>query len=136
MSQNAPHSLSRWLVTLPMTVLIVEDNAGVRRLLRRTLADVATDIWECDDGVHALEAYLAHRPDVVLMDIRMPRLDGLAATEGILRVCPSARIFVVTDYDDDELRNAARRVGACGYVLKLNLLELAQLVRSACGDLE
>jgi two-component system response regulator DegU len=58
------------------------------------------------------------------MDVRMPRMDGLSATREILRYHPGARIIIVTDYDDDELRNAAREAGACAYALKHNLTEL------------
>jgi CheY-like chemotaxis protein len=113
-----------------MRILIVEDNAGVRRLLRSALAELAEEIWECCDGAAALAEYVAHQPDVVLMDIRMQRMDGLAATKQILLFDPSAKVLIVTDYDDDALRNAAREAGACGYALKLNLLDLAQQVRS------
>jgi CheY-like chemotaxis protein len=113
-----------------MTVLIVEDNSGVRRLLRSAVAEVADDVWECSDGAEALAAYTTHQPDIVLMDIRMPGTDGLAATKQILRLDPSARVLVVTDYDDAGLRHAAREAGACAYVLKQNLLDLARLVRS------
>jgi DNA-binding NarL/FixJ family response regulator len=67
------------------------------------------------------------------MDIRMPRMDGLAATRQILGSHPLAKIVIVTDYDDDALREAAREAGACGYVLKLDLLELAPLIRSITG---
>ena len=116
-----------------MTVLIVEDNAGVRRLLRSAVAGIATAAWDCCDGADALEAYAVHRPDIVLMDIRMPRMDGLAATRQILGIHPLAKIVIVTDYDDDALREAAREAGACGYVLKLDLLELAPLIRSITG---
>jgi CheY-like chemotaxis protein len=111
-----------------MTILLVEDNAGVRRLLKRAAAEFASEIWECTDGADALAAYAAHRPDVVLMDIRMPRMDGLAATKQIRRSDPSARVVIVTDYDDDELRAAAREAGACGYALKQNLPDLARVV--------
>jgi CheY-like chemotaxis protein len=117
-----------------MTILIVEDNAGVRRLLRGVLADVANDIWECRDGADALAAYTAHQPDVVLMDIRMERMDGLAATKQILLFDPSAKVLIVTDYNDDALRNAAQEAGACGYALKLNLLDLTRQARSLVGD--
>jgi CheY-like chemotaxis protein len=116
-----------------MTVLIVEDNAGVRRLLRRAIAGVAAMTWDCCDGADALEAYIRWRPDVVLMDIRMPGMDGLAATKQIRLFHPSARIVIVTDYDDDALRGAAQDAGACGYALKLNLLELAPLICSVAG---
>jgi DNA-binding NarL/FixJ family response regulator len=117
-----------------MTVLIVEDNAGVRRLLRSALAELAEDIWECCDGADALAAYAAHQPEVVLMDIRMQRMDGLAATKQILLLDPAAKVLIVTDYDDDALRNAAQEAGACGYALKLNLLDLAQQVRSLAAE--
>jgi DNA-binding NarL/FixJ family response regulator len=111
-----------------MTVLIVEDNASVRRLLRRAIDNVATQIWECHDGADALSFYDNHRPDVVLMDIRMPRIDGLVATRQIRELYPSARIVIVTDCDDEDLRLAAYEAGACGYVLKQNLVDLAPLI--------
>jgi DNA-binding NarL/FixJ family response regulator len=59
-----------------------------------------------------------------------PGLDGLAATRQILLFHPFAKVVIVTDYDDDALRGATREAGACGYVLKLNLLNLAPMIRS------
>ncbi len=114
-----------------VTVLIVEDHAGVRRLLRDALREVAAQVWECENGAEALAAYPAHRPDVVLMDLSMPVLDGLAATRQIRHLHLSARIVIVTDYDDEGLRDAAREAGACGYVLKDNLLEIVPQLRRA-----
>jgi CheY-like chemotaxis protein len=111
-----------------MTVLIVEDNAGIRRLLRRTFAGSATEIWECSDGSAALPLYEQHRPDVVLMDMRMPQMDGLTATRQIREAHPSACIVIVTDYDDDDLRLAASEAGASGYALKQNLEDLPRIV--------
>ena len=113
-----------------MKILIVEDNAGVRRLLRRVVGETASCIIECADGEDALAAYREQRPDIVLMDIRMPRVDGLAATRQIVEAYPSARIVVVTDYDDETLRRTAKEAGACAYALKQNLTDLAQLVVS------
>ncbi len=115
-----------------MTILIVDDNAGVRRLLRRALFDAAA-VWECSDGAEALATYTNWRPDVVLMDVRMPRMDGLAATRQIRQVYPSARVVIVTDYDDEDMRIAAREAGACGYALKQNLTDLPDLIRSVVG---
>ena len=69
-----------------MTILIVEDNPTVRRLIRRAIAHLTTEIYECGDGADALKAYTEHQPDLVFMDIRMPRMDGLAATRQITKL--------------------------------------------------
>ena len=117
-----------------MKILIVDDNAGMRRLLRRTVPEIASAVWECSDGADALAAYAERQPDVVLMDIRMPLMDGLAATRQIRRFDPSARVVMVTDYDDEDLRLAAREAGACAYTLKQNLIDLRCLICSLMGD--
>ncbi|WP_139285088.1 response regulator [Terriglobus roseus] len=107
-----------------MKVLIVEDNPAVRRLIRLAISDVADEIAERADGSDALQAYEEHHPDVVLMDVKMSRMDGLVATRQVLQFHPTARIVIVTDYDDDGLRTAASEAGACGYVLKNDLMLL------------
>ena len=107
-----------------MNLLIVDDNAAVRRMIRRVVSDLVEDIHECADGVAAIAAYKELRPDVVLMDIEMKGLNGITATRQILSAFPDARVIIVTGYRDEHLRAAAREAGACGYVLKENLLEL------------
>jgi CheY-like chemotaxis protein len=111
-----------------MKLLIVEDNADVRRVIRSLVANVAGEIRECADGAEALVLYNLERPDFVLMDIQMESMDGIAATRQIKASDPTARIIIVTDYDQPDLREAADQVGACGYVLKENLLELGRLL--------
>ena len=112
-----------------MNLLIVEDNENVRRLIRRLVADQAEEIYECGDGAEALEAYRRCRPDWVLMDIMMKEVDGLAATREIRAAFPGARIVIVTNHDDQGLRDAARAAGACEYVLKEKLFTIGQLLK-------
>jgi two-component system response regulator DegU len=111
-----------------MTILIVEDNPTVRRLIKRATCEIAEKIVECEDGADSLDAYANHLPDIVLMDVRMPRMDGLTATRRLLRAFPSAKIIILTDYNDDELRIAARDAGACAYALKHNLTQLEEVI--------
>jgi CheY-like chemotaxis protein len=117
-----------------MTFLIVEDNAGIRRVLRRILAGTATAIWECVDGSEALAAYQEHRPDIVLMDLRMTHVDGLTATRQIRGYDPSACIIVVTDYLDEDMKTAALEAGARDYVLKQEISGLPELVSSLAAS--
>jgi CheY-like chemotaxis protein len=105
-------------------ILIVEDNAAIRRLIRRTVRHLASEIHECADGADALDAYAQYNPDIVFMDIRMPRMDGLVATKLIRKHYPQAHIVIVTDYEMDELKGAALEAGAQGYALKDNLCQL------------
>jgi CheY-like chemotaxis protein len=116
-----------------MTVLIVDDNPQFRELIRTVLAGLADDVTECADGDEAVAAYRARRPDWVLMDLQMARVGGLEAIRRLLVADPTARVLVVTDYDDAHWRAAALEAGACGYVLKDNLLDVRRLLeRSVC----
>lgn len=113
-----------------MKVLIVEDDRAMRELIKRVLGLVADSFCECSDGSAALATYEAERPDWILMDIRLNEVDGLVATQQITTAWPGARVLIVSSYNDASLREAARRAGACGYVLKENLLELVRLLQS------
>lgn len=88
-----------------------------------TLAGVAEVVGECSDGSDALACYEAHRPDWILMDWEM-KTDGLTTTRRIINAYPDARILIVTQHDDAELRDAAMKAGARGFVLKDDLLAL------------
>ncbi len=101
-------------------VLLVDDQAMVRAGLRMIL-DSEPDIevvGEVDDGDGAAAAVAEHRPDVILMDIRMPGMDGLAATREVIAAHPDAKVVVLTTFDLDEYVYGALRAGASGFLLK------------------
>lgn len=107
--------------TRPVGVLIVDDQQLIRAGFRKLLEEVPDIevVGEACDGVEAVELTARLRPDVVLMDIRMPRLDGLAATARILEH-PSAspRVLILSTFDLDEYVFEALRAGASGFLLK------------------
>jgi CheY-like chemotaxis protein len=109
-------------------ILIVDDNPRVRAVIRAVLAGHASDLAECDDGDQILAAYEAFWPDVVLMDIRMPGMDGIRATALLKHAHPNARIVIVSDHEQDDLRAAARVAGAEAYVVKTDLVVLRELL--------
>jgi two-component system response regulator DegU len=111
-----------------MKLLIVDDHSAMRRLIGRVVNDMASDIEECGDGAEALAAYNQCRPDCVLMDIEMSRIDGIAAMREILMAFPDAKVVIVSKHDDEQIRAAARQAGACGYVLKENLIAIRELL--------
>jgi DNA-binding NarL/FixJ family response regulator len=101
-------------------ILLADDEAMIRAGVRAILT-TDTDIEvvaEADDGREAVELTLAHRPDVALLDIRMPRLDGLAATAEIIRAMPSAGVAILTTFGEDEYLARALDGGARGFLLK------------------
>ena len=111
-----------------MNILIVDDSARVRQMIRSTLAGLIEEVAECSDGREALTAYERHRPDWVLMDIKMKEIDGLIATAQIKASHPEARVIIVTNFDDEALRDDAATAGACAYVIKDNLLALRDII--------
>ena len=111
-----------------MKLLIVDDSEAIRRTIKSVLADMAQEIYECSDGGEALALYSRHRPEWVLMDIKMNQVNGITATGQIKQLFPDAKIVIVTNYDDSHLRQAAYRAGACHYVLKRNLFDICQIL--------
>jgi len=120
-------------MTAPIRLLIVDDQRLMREGLR-TLLELEQGfeiVGEAANGQAALEAYAELRPDVVLMDIRMPGMDGVEATHRIRRSWPEARVIILTTFDDDANVFEGLRAGAVGYLLKdLSGRELADAVRT------
>ena len=105
---------------MSVSVLIADDQELVRAGFR-VLVETATDlsvVAEAEDGAAAVAAAASSRPDVVLMDIRMPRLDGIEATRRILAACPATRVIMLTTFGADEYVYRALRAGASGFLLK------------------
>ncbi|MFT4216753.1 MAG: response regulator transcription factor [Micropruina sp.] len=104
----------------PIRVVLVDDHPVVRRGLRSLLESLPgyTVVGEAADGISAVREVQLTRPDVVLMDIRMPGLDGLEATRAVLSAVPATTVLMVTMLDEDDAVFAAMRVGARGYLLK------------------
>jgi DNA-binding NarL/FixJ family response regulator len=117
-------------------VALVDDQAMVRTGLARILspADGFDVVAECADGQQAVEELPRVRPDVVLMDIRMPRLDGIAATAELRRAPDPAPVLVLTTFGEDEVLWGAIEAGAVGFVLKDSSAEdLIAAVRAVAG---
>jgi NarL family two-component system response regulator LiaR len=118
----------------PIRVLIVDDHAVVREGLRSflELQDGIEVAGEAADGAEAVELAPQLRPDVVLMDLVMPNLDGLEAMRQLRRSLPAARVIVLTSFLDEEHLLPAMRAGAAGYLLKnAQPQELARAIRAA-----
>jgi len=114
-------------------VLLVDDQelvrSGLRRILRRR--DGFTIVAECSDGSEVAAAVADHTTDVVVMDLRMKRMDGIEATRLLRTESDSPPVLVLTTFDDDELLSAALRAGAAGFVLKDSAAEdLMRAVRA------
>ncbi len=121
-------------MTEPITVLIVDDHELVREGVRSFL-DSQQDITvvsEASTGRDAIQLAAEHIPDVVLMDLIMPQMDGVEATRQLKQISPRSHIVILTSYHDDEHIFPALRAGARSYVLKnLRPAELADAVRRA-----
>ncbi|MFE5673172.1 response regulator [Agromyces sp. NPDC056523] len=117
-------------------VLLVDDQPLIRlgfRMVLESEPDLQV-VGEADDGAEAVELAAALLPDVVVMDVRMPRLDGIAATERISERLPDVRVLILTTFDLDEYAFAGLRAGASGFLLKnARPADLVQAIRTVAG---
>ena len=123
---------------MTIRLLLVDDQALIRTGFRMILEETGDIdiVGEAEDGDEAVRLTARLHPDVVLMDVRMPELDGIEATRQIVARDPAARVLILTTFDLDEYAFSALRAGASGFVLKdVPVDELARAVRAvARGD--
>lgn len=120
----------------PITVLVADDHPLYRRGLRQLLdgVDGVTVVAEVEDGEAAVEQAAALQPDVVVMDLNMPRADGVSATRRLVSHSPHIGVLVLTMHEDDDSVFAAMRAGARGYLLKgADGAEIARAVQAVAG---
>src|SRR5579883_3148661 len=105
----------------PLRILVADDHLVVRKGLRLLLEEMGEGfslVGEAVDGLQAIRLTGELQPDVVLMDVRMPGMDGLAAIEQIHQAWPQVAVVILTTYNDDEALLRGLQAGACGYILK------------------
>ncbi|MBP5418044.1 MAG: response regulator transcription factor [Clostridiales bacterium] len=118
-----------------MKIMIVDDDPLVQESLKIILekdGDIEV-VSLCSSGREAVSAFAEVKPDLVLSDIRMEDMDGLAATSEILKIDPQAKVILLTTFLDDEYINQALKVGAKGYILKQDCASLSDAVRAVYG---
>jgi DNA-binding NarL/FixJ family response regulator len=122
----------------PVRVLIVDDDDLMRAGLRSVLAsDESVEVvGDIGDGRAAVQSTREHRPDVVLMDIRMPGLDGITATRDVLAAAPDVKVVMLTTFEEDDYIFGALSAGASGFLLKRTRPEdlIAAIHTVAAGD--
>lgn len=111
-----------------MKFLIVDDNRNMRETLKMMLGSDSNEFFECEEGSTSLEVYRTVRPDWVLMDIRMKGMDGITATRKLIEQNADAKVLIVTDYNDEKLRDAARTAGAIAYITKEHLIDIGLFI--------
>jgi len=100
-------------------ILVVDDDDGFRTMIRDWLADEGiTDIEEANNGADAVKMAPEISPDLILMDVRMPRMNGIEAAERIREILPAVQIVMLSGYEDTVLREAGEKAGLYAYLVK------------------
>lgn len=111
-----------------MKIMIVDDNAGMREMIRDIVCRTSDEVVECSDGGTAVTEFGRFRPDTVLMDIEMKGMDGFTAAGHITNIDPAARIIFVTSHNTSAFRTKAKLLHVTGFVCKDRLSDLLTLL--------
>ena len=101
-------------------ILIVDDASFMRTVLKDIVKGngLATEVIEAADGVEGVKAYQTQKPDLVTMDVNMPRADGIQALRAIMKIDPSAKVVMVTSVEQKQIVQDAMKIGARDYIVK------------------
>ncbi len=134
MTETAPHSAAGVTTPQPIRVMLVDDHTMVRRGLATFLLvfDDLELVGEAESGAEAIRLCAEFLPDVILMDMLMPDMDGVSATRAIRQQFPTVQVIALTSFKDSELIQNALEAGVIGYLLKnVSADELARAIRAA-----
>lgn len=113
-----------------MNILLVEDNDQMRTFMKSLLINWGHSVLEANNGRSAIEIAKLQKPDIILMDINLGKMDGIEVVLTIRENKVMSKIIMVTEYDNPNLRKNPKTAGADGYVLKENLLSLEEVIKN------
>jgi len=101
-------------------ILIIDDASFMRTVLKDIVKgnSLATEVIEAADGIEGVKAYQTHKPDLVTMDVNMPRADGIQALRAIMKIDPTAKVIMVTSIEQKQIVQDAMKIGARDYIVK------------------
>jgi two-component system chemotaxis response regulator CheY len=108
------------VVSQEKKILIVDDASFMRTVLKDIVKGngLATEVVEAADGIEGVKAYQTQKPDLVTMDVNMPRADGIQALRAILKIDPTAKVIMVTSVEQKQIVQDAMKIGARDYIVK------------------
>jgi CheY-like chemotaxis protein len=112
----------------PIKLLVVDDHAAFRATVRQMFDGLNAVVIEAGSGEEALQLFGSEHPDWVIMDLRMPGMGGIKATEAIHHLDASARVIVISQFTEPEWGEQARQAGAVGFVSKEHLAQLVSII--------
>lgn len=128
------------LNTVRKKILVVDDAPFMRTMMRAILQSEGYDVIEAGDGNQCLAEYVIHTPDIILLDIVMPKMDGIVTLQSILSYHPSAKVIMITSVDNSKMIKLAFKEGALSYVIKPfqgpHLMEEIKRILNYSGSLD
>jgi len=113
------------------TFLIVDDEVSVRDIIGNFIARKGQQVLKAQTGEEAIALYAKHKPDCVLLDMKLPDINGIEVCRSIKALNPQAKIYFITGIDDNSFRKEAEQFGIVGYLVKpIELDDVAQIIKS------